>query len=96
MRIAVRSQADAPWRLVESAGCGNEAELQALLAGSPSLIPADEIRDGGPSWATSPLQASAVGPLSVRQAGCITLCGRRSLQRSGVQIRGWRKYRWIS
>ena len=49
MRIAVRNKADGPWRLVESAEYGNEAELQVLLAESPSLIPVDEIRDGTPS-----------------------------------------------
>jgi len=48
MRIAVRSKADGPWRLVESAGYGNEADLQVLLAESPSLIPVGEIRDGMP------------------------------------------------
>ena len=48
MRIAVRSKTDGQWRLVESAGYDNEAELQALLAESPSLIPVDQIGDGMP------------------------------------------------
>ena len=46
MRIAIRSATTGEWRLVESADYDKEAELQKLLAGSPSLIPAGEIREG--------------------------------------------------
>ena len=46
MRIAIRSATTGAWRLVESADYDNEAELQKLLAESPSLIPVDEIREG--------------------------------------------------
>lgn len=46
MKILMRNQKSASWKLVESAAYGAEAELQNLLASSPSLIPVDEIREG--------------------------------------------------
>jgi hypothetical protein len=46
VRIAVRSAASGEWKLVESADYDDEAELQTLLAESPSLILVDEIREG--------------------------------------------------
>ena len=48
MRIVVKSAASGEWKLVESADYDNEAELQKLLAESPSLIPVDEIREDLP------------------------------------------------
>ncbi len=44
MRILVRSTESTEWKLVESADYSAEAELQELLAESPSLIPVNEIR----------------------------------------------------
>ena len=46
MRIVTRDSKSKKWSLAESATYSNEEELQRLLAGSPSLIPMDEIRDG--------------------------------------------------
>jgi hypothetical protein len=46
LKILMRNQKSENWKLVESAAYGAEAELQNLLAGSPSLIPVDEIREG--------------------------------------------------
>jgi hypothetical protein len=46
MRIVVRSAQSKEWKLVESADYDDEAEMQKLLAESPSLIPMDEIREG--------------------------------------------------
>lgn len=46
MKILMRNQKSESWKLVESAAYGAEAELQSLLASSPSLIPIDEIREG--------------------------------------------------
>jgi hypothetical protein len=44
MKILIRGQKDKVWHLVESAAYGKEAELQHLLAESPSLISLDEVR----------------------------------------------------
>jgi hypothetical protein len=46
----MRNQKFEGWKLVESAAYGAEAELQSLLASSPSLIPVDEIREGVSSF----------------------------------------------
>jgi len=46
LKILMRNQKSERWKLVESAAYGAEAELQSLLASSPSLIPVDEIREG--------------------------------------------------
>jgi hypothetical protein len=45
VRILVRGSESNQWRLVDSADYDNEAELQELLAESPSLIPVGEIRE---------------------------------------------------
>ncbi len=46
MRILIRSKGTEDWQLVESAPYDREAELQGLLAKTPSLIPVDELREG--------------------------------------------------
>jgi hypothetical protein len=46
MRILIRTKDTEDWQLVKSAPYDREAELQALLAKSPSLIPVDELREG--------------------------------------------------
>jgi hypothetical protein len=46
MKILIRNQKSKGWKMVESVGYGAEAELQDLLANSPSLIPVSEIREG--------------------------------------------------
>ena len=46
MRILWRTPGTKEWELVESVGYGLEAELQDLLAESPSLIPVADIREG--------------------------------------------------
>jgi hypothetical protein len=49
MKILIRGQKDKEWHLVESAAYSREAELQRLLAESPSLISIDEVRpNAGP------------------------------------------------
>ena len=49
MKILIRSGKTEEWTVVESASYSAEAELQNLLASSPSLLPLDEIRVGTPS-----------------------------------------------
>jgi hypothetical protein len=44
MKILIRNQKSKDWKVVESATYGAEAELQALIANSPSLVPVNEIR----------------------------------------------------
>jgi len=46
MRILIRNNKTQEWELAESITARAEAELQKLLAESPSLIPVDEIREG--------------------------------------------------
>lgn len=46
MKILVRSQGTKDWQMVDSVSYREEADLQHLLAESPSLIPVDEIREG--------------------------------------------------
>lgn len=46
MKILLRKDNQADWELVETAGYAVEAELQELLAESPSLITLSEIREG--------------------------------------------------
>lgn len=46
MRILIRNNKSEEWRVAESVTARAEAELQELLAESPSLIPVDEIREG--------------------------------------------------
>ncbi len=53
MKILMRTSKNTPWALVESAAYGAEAELQKLLAETPSLISINEVREG-----TSPLYAA--------------------------------------
>jgi len=45
MKILIRNQKSKGWQVVESATYGAEAELQDLLASSPSLVPVNEIRE---------------------------------------------------
>jgi hypothetical protein len=105
MRIAVRNKADGPWRLVESAEYGNEAELQVLLAESPSLISVDEIRDGMPplvaavrefglpgSGSTDLLAFSAEGDVAVIEC---KLAANQEIRRKVVgQILEYAAYLW--
>ncbi len=46
MKILIRNNAVKKWKFAESVRTKAEAELQNLLASSPSLIPVDEIREG--------------------------------------------------
>lgn len=46
MRILIRNNKTQEWKFAESITARAEAELQKLLAESPSLIPVDEIREG--------------------------------------------------
>lgn len=46
MKILIRSNETKKWNFAESVRPKAEAELQKLLANSPSLIPVDEIREG--------------------------------------------------
>ncbi len=46
MRILIRNKKTREWKFAESIGAKAEAELQKLLAESPSLIPVGEIREG--------------------------------------------------
>src|SRR5689334_11071612 len=46
MKILMRSDKHEKWQLVQSAMYGAEAELQALLADTPSLISVNEVREG--------------------------------------------------
>lgn len=46
MKILLRNGNHKNWKLVQSFAYGNEAELQELLADSPDLIPARDMREG--------------------------------------------------
>jgi len=46
MKIIIRNNETKKWKFAESVRTGAEAELQNLLASSPSLLPVDEIREG--------------------------------------------------
>ena len=46
MKILIRNGIQENWKIVESFAYGNEAELQKLLADSPDLIPAQDMREG--------------------------------------------------
>ena len=46
MRILIRDNETKEWKFAESVRAKAEAELQKLLAESPSLIPVSEIREG--------------------------------------------------
>jgi len=46
MKILLRNGNQKNWKLVESFAYGNEGELQELLADSPDLIPARDMREG--------------------------------------------------
>lgn len=46
MRILIKDVADGGWRQIELSSYSDEADLQVLIAGSPGIIPVDEIREG--------------------------------------------------
>jgi hypothetical protein len=46
MKIMVRNNRQAEWKSLQSSAYGSEAELQSMLAETPSLISIDEIREG--------------------------------------------------
>ncbi len=46
MKILIRNQKSEMWQMVQSIAYSNETELQKLLAGQPSLISLNEVREG--------------------------------------------------
>jgi hypothetical protein len=66
MKILLRNNKRASWKLVESNDYSSEADLQRLLAESPEIIPLDEIRPGsGPLVAAVREFALPVGSIDL-------------------------------
>ncbi|MBN1484319.1 MAG: hypothetical protein JXA37_06310 [Chloroflexia bacterium] len=105
MRILIRRNDQEEWRVVGSAGYGQEAELQALLAQSPELIPVGDIREGAAplvaavrefglpgSGYTDALAFSAAGDIAVIEC---KLVANQQIKREVIgQILEYAAYLW--